>query len=54
MPLTVTGVYDAKRNVIVLDEPLEGVPDGAILWVTITPIAKKPALPDVPPENVAD
>jgi hypothetical protein len=53
MPLTVTGVYDAKRNVIVLDEPLEGVADGAILRVTLTSIEKTPEVPAAP-EKVAE
>ena len=51
MPWTVTGVYDAKRNAIVLDEPLEGVPDGTILRVTLTSIEKEPG---PPPNNIAE
>lgn len=51
----VTGVYDKARNVIVLDEPLEGVPDGARLIVTLTPIDKttRPPAEPVPPPSAS-
>jgi hypothetical protein len=38
----VRATYDAENKLLRLHEPLEGVPDGAILWVTITRIEDDP------------